>query len=234
MGMIVTSCPRCRATNMTFDIYAGRPTGVEYGWKRYFELYSECRGCFKGSIFAVSTTDYDTASELDSVEKIMKIKVALNAFMEVHDYVSLKDHVAFDPPEHLPSDVESAFREATACLAIGCCNASGSMFRLAIDLATKGLLPNSDGSVGGPNRQQRKQLNERLGYLFDNNLIPNDLRPLAMCVKDDGNDGAHDGTLQKADAEDLQDFSVELFKRMFTEPERLRLAMLRRAERDRS
>lgn len=102
------------------------------------------------------------------------------------------------------------------------------MFRLAIDLATKNLLPTGDRATGGPNRQQRKQLNERLTYLFDVNILSNDLRELATCVKDDG---AHDGTLKQVDAEDLQDFAMELFKRMFTEPERLRLAKLRREER---
>lgn len=233
MGMIVTDCPRCRAKDMTFDIFAGREAYSEYNWKTHFELYCECRRCFQGSILAVSIGKYELKDAVNSVKKIIQSDMGLNAALSVEGYVSLKDHIASTPPEHLPADVEASFKEGAACLAIGCYNASGSMFRLAIDLATKGLLPEGDGSTGGPNRQQRKQLNERLGYLFDNNLLPGDLRELALCVKDDGNDGAHDGTLKKADAEDLLDFAIELFKRMFTEPERLRLAKLRRVERTR-
>jgi hypothetical protein len=49
--------------------------------------------------------------------------------------------------------------------------------------------------------------------------------------KEDGNDGAHAGTLTKEDAEDLLDFATALFERMYTEPERLRLARERREKR---
>ena len=105
------------------------------------------------------------------------------------------------------------------------------MFRLAIDLATKHLLPAINGEQGGANRQQRKDIHHRLMWLFEQGRLPGDLQELAMCIKDDGNDGAHDGTLTKADTDDLKDFAVVLFERMFTEPERLRLAKLRRVER---
>lgn len=44
-------------------------------------------------------------------------------------------------------------------------------------------------------------------WLFDNHLLPESLRGLAECVKDDGNDGAHEGILDKAAAEDLEDFA---------------------------
>jgi hypothetical protein len=50
-------------------------------------------------------------------------------------------------------------------------------------------------------------------------------------VREDGNDGAHDGTLGKEDAEDLLDFTTALLERIYTEPERLRLAQERREKR---
>jgi hypothetical protein len=53
----------------------------------------------------------------------------------------------------------------------------------------------------------------------------------SMSVKDDGNDGAHRGTLGKADAEDLQDFTFELLERLYTEPARLKQAEERRKQR---
>jgi len=45
------------------------------------------------------------------------------------------------------------------------------------------------------------------------------------------NDGAHAGSLTKVDAEDLLDFTTSLLERLFTEPERLKLAEARRAAR---
>jgi hypothetical protein len=47
----------------------------------------------------------------------------------------------------------------------------------------------------------------------------------------DGNDGAHVGSLKKTDAEELLDFTVALLERMYTEPEKLRLAKDRRDSR---
>jgi hypothetical protein len=58
-------------------------------------------------------------------------------------------------------------------------------------------------------------------------LEPDNRRPL----KDDGNDGAHAGTLTKADAVDLLDFTFELLERLYTERKRLELAAVRREER---
>jgi hypothetical protein len=57
------------------------------------------------------------------------------------------------------------------------------------------------------------------------------LRELASCVREDGNDGAHAGTLSKEDAEDLLDFTCALLERLITEPKRLELAEARRNER---
>jgi hypothetical protein len=54
---------------------------------------------------------------------------------------------------------------------------------------------------------------------------------LSDCIREDGNDAAHRGALGKPDAEDIQDFTVALLERMYTEPERLKLAEKRRQER---
>ena len=222
MPMIVADCPRCKAKQITLDVLSGTLAGQEHGWRKYYELYCCCRCCFQGSIVQVSVRDYEVSDSFATIDSILRIDISLNKFFHVHGYVSLKDHAPVEPPEHLPSNVEKAFKEGATCLAVGCYNASGAMFRLAIDLASKDLLPEGDGSNGGPNRQQRKNLSDRLDWLFNQGKLPE---------RDDGNDGAHDGTLAKAEAEDLLDFATELFERTYTEPERLRLAHERRTVR---
>jgi hypothetical protein len=67
--------------------------------------------------------------------------------------------------------------------------------------------------------------------LFDNGMLPLDLRELAKCVREDGNDGAHVGNLTEQDAEDLLDFTVTLLERLITEPRKLQLAETRRIKR---
>jgi hypothetical protein len=68
----------------------------------------------------------------------------------------------------------------------------------------------------------------RLPWLFDNKLLPAELRDLAGCIKEDGNDGAHVGNLTKTDAGDLLDFTVAILERLITEPEKLKRAQQRR------
>jgi Domain of unknown function (DUF4145) len=67
-----------------------------------------------------------------------------------------------------------------------------------------------------------------LQWLFERGYLPSDLRELSTCIREDGNDGAHAGTLTKQDAEDLLDFTRALLERLYTEPQRLRLAEERR------
>lgn len=64
--------------------------------------------------------------------------------------------------------------------------------------------------------------------MIDAKILPESLRELSKCVREDGNDGAHAGTLVKDDAEDLLDFTSALLERIYTEPERLIIAQKRR------
>ena len=216
---------------MTLDILAGLKTSEAHYTAIHYDIYCRCRGCSRGSVLNISLSKQEYSHLFNKIEVVISASVSLETYFNVDGYLSIKDFLDTSIPKYLPSNVEIAFKEGASCLAIGCYNASGAMFRLAIDLATKSLLPEGDGTSVGPNRQQRKQLNERLIYLFGNGYLPKELQELANCVKDDGNDGAHDGTLKKIDAEDLLDFATELFERMFTEPEKLRLAQQRREER---
>jgi len=91
------------------------------------------------------------------------------------------------------------------------------------------MLP--EQQVEGLNQRTRRNLGLRLPWLFDNELLPESLKDLSTCVREDGNDGAHAGNLGKEDAEDLLDFTKILLERIFTEPERIRQAAERRVQR---
>ena len=81
------------------------------------------------------------------------------------------------------------------------------------------------------NAKIRRSLGLRLPWLFAQGLLPVAVQELSACIKEDGNDGAHVGSLTQADAEDLMDFTIALLERLYTEPERLRLAQARRDSR---
>jgi hypothetical protein len=103
------------------------------------------------------------------------------------------------------------------------------MFRLCLDLATRPLLPLSDSDLEPkPNTRQRRDLGLRLPWLFEAKLLPDALEDLAICIREDGNDGAHSGTLGQEDVEDILDFTRVLLERMFTEPKKIDIARSRR------
>jgi uncharacterized protein DUF4145 len=214
---------------MTFDILAGFPYEVHYNWQNWYEAFALCRHCHRGTIFILSEKSDADYKYVHKVGLLGIEGAAANRYLGVEGYISLKDKAATPPPEHLPKEIEAAFKEAATCLAVGCFNAAGTMFRLCVDLATRSMLPAED--TPGLDALVRRILARRLSWLFANGRLPEGLKELSSCIRDDGNDGAHAGTLTRAEAEDLLDFTTALLTRLYTEPERLRLAEERRVQR---
>ena len=229
MPQLVTDCPRCGASKTTFNVIASHDTGRrEHDWVIWFDTFCVCRNCNRTVTFILRLRDYDSQRTVlqGGVEAI---NGSVNDRFEEMGFQSLKDQVRNEPPEHLPEDIASAFREGATCLAVNCYNGAGTMFRLCIDHATRALLPEND--TDGLNRNIRRSLGLRMRWLFDQGILPASLRELSACVREDGNDGAHAGTLSRDDADDLCDFTFVLLERLYTEPERIRLAEERRRQR---
>jgi hypothetical protein len=228
MSELVATCPRCGAASMTFDVYKTVHAGQLHNWQNWFETFSVCRNCHKGTIFVISQKDYHFFDKTEHA-KPESFKGSLNPHFDIDRFISLVDRSRIKAPEHTPKEVVSIFDEASSSVAVGNWNAAGAMFRLAIGLATEPLLPQEP--TPGLTRRKRRDLGPRVEWLMETGRITTDLYDLSECIREDGNDGAHDGTLTKEDAADLLDFTVALFERMFTEPERLRLAKERRDKR---
>lgn len=225
MAELVANCPRCGSRHITFDIKAATSYRIDYGWKQWYEAFGICRNCGRTTIFVLSESvngDYEYVHKTG----LLKIDKSLNNFVDIEGHISPKDSAAFAPPEFLPKDIEAVFREGATCLAVGCYNAAGTMFRLCVDLATRSMLPAEDEP--GLNAKTRRDLGLRLPWLFETGRLPTSLKELSSCIKEDGNDGAHAGTLTEPDADDLLDFTSVLLERIYTEPERLRVAKKRR------
>ncbi|NKK62687.1 DUF4145 domain-containing protein [Rhizobium leguminosarum bv. viciae] len=230
MSLLTADCPRCRAKHVTFDVEAQQSRGiVEDGWVERFEVFAVCRHCHTATLFVIDNTSAGTSSAWRDVSSgIVKYTGYLNDHFAVRGHISLKDEDTEPPPEYVPGELETVYKEGATCVSVQCWNAAGAMFRLVIDMATKSRLPPADQE---PNAKIRRSLGLRLQWLFDNGKLPDDLRELADCIKEDGNDGAHDGTLTKNEALDLRDFTYSLLERLYTAPKRLELAAARRRER---
>lgn len=229
MATFVADCPRCGSKKTTFDCYSSIPVDQDHGWSVVSEVFGVCRVCHRSTILVLNQEQSDSSltSSLKQTNKIIGLDGSLNDLLTFKRTVTSLDQFLNAPPEHLPEQLELVVREGNKCLSAQCWNAAAAMYRLALDLATKGMLP----SEGEPVARVRRNLGLRLPWLFDNGALPRDLEQLAECLQQDGNDGAHDGSLTKEDAEDLHDFCFELLRRLYTEPARLEIAKQRRIDR---
>jgi Domain of unknown function (DUF4145) len=232
MSELVADCPRCGAKQITFDLNAAIPVAVRHGWQRVYEAFCVCRHCKRGTIFVLAERDAEAQQWIEKSGGLTKVTYAANRYAYIDRYVSLIDEAQAAPPEHVPGPIVAIFKEGATCLAVQCFNAAGTMFRLCVDLATVDLLPQANEN--GLNQEIRRSLGRRLKWLFDNGKLPEAYRDLSHCIKEDGNDGAHAGTLTKLEAEDLLDFTTNLLERLYTEPERVELAKVRREQRRKS
>ncbi len=228
MSKLVADCPRCGAQRMTFDLLNTLRTHTEYSWQNWYEVFCVCQHCFRSTIFVVSDeAPSDALKKLSG--RLQDADHAVNMFVKVEGVISLKDRASVPVPEHVAPAIAAAFDEGARCRAVKCPNAAGAMFRLCIDLSTRALLPADDAE--GLNAKTRRDLGLRLPWLFRTNRLPIELEELSRCIREDGNDGAHAGTLTAEDADDLLDFTTALLERLYTVPKRLELAKERREKR---
>ena len=221
MSTIVDDCPRCGAHRITFDL-----TQETLFDRDLWEAFCVCRECRQATIFLVDRVSPRPTNLPPGVRDAWR---PTSGGAKPVRIVSFPDLRTTPPPEHVPPDVARVFQEGAKCVAAGCFNAAGAMFRLCLDLATKNLLPVDEAE--GPDYQARRFLAPRLEWLFDNGKLPQELRDLSSVVKDDGNDAAHDGTLDDETAEDLCEFTTRLLIRLYTEPHKIRNAQERRTTR---
>lgn len=227
MSDLVADCPRCGARRMTFEVLSAVEVASN-GWQSRWEAFCVCGHCNHSTAFVLAVKP-DFSDHFATVRALVERKGALNEFFVIEGHVSTGVILAATAPDHLPANVLAAFKEGAKCLSTSCPNAAGTMFRLCVDLASRSRLPVED--VEGLNRKVRRDLGLRLPWLFDTSRLPSDLREISTCIKEDGNDGAHQGTLTETEALDLLDFSVMLLERIYTEPEKLRIAKERREAR---
>lgn len=224
MAEYINDCPRCGVKKTSFDLLRTVQVGLQYDWQRVVEAFCICRHCGRSTVFVLFQKEVPFKTFFEA--GLHTYKGSVNNLVKGHGHISLKDSAGVEPPDYIPENIERVFREGAACLAINCFNAAGTMFRLCVDLTTKGMLPEEEAD--GLNRSVRRSLGLRLPWLIDNRYIPEALRGLSTCIKDDGNDGAHEGNLSKEDVEDLLDFTHVLLERIYTEPKRIELAKERR------
>lgn len=221
MAMITLDCARCGAKRMTHDVL----TCSQFSdGSKQFEYSVQCRACGRAAIWSVDAR-YTNSLPDKLAARDHTIDASIASVELVRPRIA-----ALEAPEHTPSDLKLIFDEGANCLAIGAWNASGAMFRKILDQISKEKM---NAAPSGPPSDQRTQFNlkPRLKWLFDNDLLPKTLEPLADAIREDANDGVHNAPIGEDEALDIQDFTVEILETLYTLPGRIRDAEARRAQR---
>lgn len=236
MPELKVDCPRCGVKAVTADMGDVVIRAVDAGGNaNRWEAAGKCRRCQLGAIYKLARRDDLFARQaLIGLEGQLARHAGHWDRLVVYDgYVGLIDSSNPEVPEHLPEDVQVAYKEALTCVKVRCPNAAGAMFRLSLDLATKKLLDKvkSDVPEVAVPRLVQDRLANRIQWLIENTHIPQRLKGLADEVRLSGNDGAHDGNLTMDDALDLLDFAEAVLVEMYTAVGRLAGAEARRKAR---
>lgn len=231
---LVFDCPSCGAKNQTLDVKGYNPLqSPEIVW----EFFCVCRKCKSGCCLrGIIRTNLQGKLKINPNKLVNSIPQLVSETLKIGnqdlgDFFTGFYHKVIIPetlqhPQYLPPKLETIFIEATKCLALDCYNAAGSMFRLCLDITTKQIL--EENAHLSPSNNHKSSIHSRLNWIFEKQILNTNLEELSRCIKDDGNDAAHDGSLGKDDAYDLYDFTFELLEQIFTQRERVRLARERR------
>lgn len=244
MSTFVFDCPVCSAKKSTFDVNGFNPKPI-IPFFVFWNVLGTCRSCKNSTQITLRlsknkisdfTSIYSRSGNIktaaqDQIIKLLNSENDLNIFFEEFYYSPVLPN-SEQLPEHLPSNIEEIFNEAAKCLAIGCFNAAGAMFRLCLDVVTKHILEVNRSL--NPTNADNKSIHSRLKWIFENRILPANLEALSKNIKDDGNDAAHDGSIKKEEAEDLLDFTYILLEQVYTIPKQVEIATQRRVERRQS
>ena len=152
----------------------------------------------------------------------------LNECCEIMGYVKQSDMGIEQSPKGIPAPVEEYFQEALRSKAVSAWNACGCMLRLTLEETVSDIERETSEQAAS---RQDQNLQSRLRALFEDGTLSEDLKPMADCIRLDGNDAAHGRKLIKDDAETLLDFVRLLLTRVYSYRADLKSAEERRRAR---
>lgn len=125
---------------MTFDVTQEHLTVITFGWQRHYEVFAICRSCLRSTVFVLSASG---EPNIDFVKDhgILRLPNSADRYVYIEGFINISNVAAEPCPDHVPGKIKAAFDEGAKCLAFDCYNAAATMFRLALDLATRPLVP---------------------------------------------------------------------------------------------
>lgn len=203
MAFLVRKCVRCGVVSQLDAI------GMRWVDRLNAEIFFACNACGKGSIY-----QGQPSAELDYMSGEIE--------NDGRHYDELPIIALPETPElsdDIPERVRELFQQAALSRLLGLYDASGAMFRKAIDVSTK-ILYATDARLAGKVPAQAPRA--RVEALKNLKIIEDDIWELADVALMDGNGAAHDEDPYSAEeAEALEDLTNDLLERLFVRPARI-------------
>jgi len=209
MTTFAWDCPYCDTKNTAFTIEFAKTHAGSTGES---ELFAVCNNCHKGVISTCKSNNGHAVATLVGPTGNFDLIARTFGFV-TNDWRPSKAPI--DIPSNLPDDVEKSFSEGCNVIGISSDSACG-MFRKALDIATKDLSKDSDGTPW--------KLEKRIDKLSNDGKITKDIAEWAHQIRIDGNDALHENNASKEDAEALRDLTRYVLTYIYTLPEQVRVA----------
>ena len=213
---IALNCPHCGTTKAGFTGLKGRRR--EDAKSRLWDVFAYCRACEAGVVVVI-----DSIHGYDPLSEHWKARPTEFSIKRVHPAPP-----AEDAPKHTPDPIAKDFKEGLRCLRRGDFNAAGMMFRKTLQRATTALAKTAGMT---PPFKAKTQLQHRIDALAQGGHLTDSMRALAVAIKLDGNEAAHeeDQEFDKDAATQTREFTELFLLYAFTLPERVKLASQSRA-----
>lgn len=194
MGMFRVTCPHCATVSVAADVVWQR------GKNGRKIVLMVCGAC--GLPITADVRQWDGAN-IDMIQTVGDLGASRCSIQQ-----SWPAATASAAPAHTPVAVARRFVEGEEAYRRGSWNAAVSMYRSALDIATKGL----DGVP-------KKKFYDRLIWLHENHRITPDMKDWADHVRIEGNEALHDpDDFTEEDARPLRLFTEMFLRYLFELP----------------
>lgn len=203
MSFIIKDCQRCGTQSVQMNV-----EGYSTKDNLNFELFVVCNRCARSSIYAGQPQgNFSQNLNLGEHRQIDALPVQVSPQI-------------LDLSDDIPQRTREIFIEAATCRSYGLSEASGAMFRKAIDVGTKEFYARDERLSG---KTPANALRSRINALGDMNILDPEIVELADIAALDGNDAAHDEDPYTAEeAEALEELTLDLLDRLFVRPAKIK------------
>ncbi|NKN38653.1 DUF4145 domain-containing protein [Agrobacterium sp. a22-2] len=175
-----------------------------------YEIAFSCNNCRKLSIYKAQCS-IDLKSNNVNIDATGYGNCEREPVLNIVSVAPLSDDI--------PPRIAELFMQAAKSRRMQMFDASGAMFRKAIDVSTKHIF-GSDPRLAG--RNAADALRVRIKALGELKILEDDIVELADVVAVDGNDAVHEIDPYTAEeAEALEDLTLDLLDRLFVRPARV-------------